>query len=140
MAPQVVLDEINLVDIATQSDVALAEATERGLPTESIAQLRSMGLTFAEVGEIVIPPRTLKHRKTRGERLTGEESERLLRVVRILTLADKVFGDHTIALHYLRGPDYRRLNGRNCLQMLRTEAGGRLIESMLWGIDEGVYT
>ena len=33
-----------------------------------------------------------------------------------------------------------RLGDRTPLSMLNTEAGGREIESMLWGIDEGVYS
>jgi len=137
MATRSAVDSV--LDVAAKSDAALAEIAEQGLPTEAVAELRSRGLTFAEVGEIVIPPRTLKHRKARGGRLSTEESERVLRVARILSLADKVFGNHDKALGWLRDPD-PRLNDRNCLSLLRTEAGGRMVEEMLWGVDEGVYS
>jgi putative toxin-antitoxin system antitoxin component (TIGR02293 family) len=138
MATQTVIEDV--FSIAATGDVSLAELSEKGLPTESIAQLRAYGLGFTEVAEIVIPPRTLKHRVARGELLSTEESERLLRVVRILSLAARIFGDREKALSWLRDPDYNRLGGRSCLSVLRTEAGGRLVESMLWQLDEGGYS
>jgi putative toxin-antitoxin system antitoxin component (TIGR02293 family) len=131
--------EPDLLQLATLNDGTQIRLAEEGLPTESVAQLRSLGITFTEVAEIVIPPRTLKHRITRRERLSTEESERLLRVVRIVALADRVFGDREKALDWLRIPD-PRLDDRSCLSLLRTEAGGKLVESMLWGIAEGVYS
>jgi putative toxin-antitoxin system antitoxin component (TIGR02293 family) len=111
---------------------------ERGLPTDSITYLREKGLTFSEVSEIVIPARTLKHRKTRGDQLSHEETDRLVRVARILGLAEHVFRNHEKALAWLRSPD-DRINNRTPLSLLQTESGGRLVESMLWQIDEGVY-
>jgi putative toxin-antitoxin system antitoxin component (TIGR02293 family) len=138
MAAQSALED--LTSLAARSDLALAELAEQGLPTESVAQLRDYGLTFTEVAEIVIPPRTLKHRKARGERLSTEESERLLRVIRILTLAEKIFGDRDKSLMWLREPDHFRLNGRNCLTVLRTEAGGHVVENMLGQIDHGYFS
>jgi putative toxin-antitoxin system antitoxin component (TIGR02293 family) len=111
---------------------------EKGLPTDNIAHLREKGLTFSEVSEIVISPRTLKHRKARGEQLSQEEGERLVRVARILVLAESVFGNREKALTWLRTAD-DHINKRTPMSMLQTESGGRLVESMLWQIDEGVY-
>jgi putative toxin-antitoxin system antitoxin component (TIGR02293 family) len=123
----------------SHSALDLAEIAEKGLPTDSIAYLKEKGLTFSEVSEIVISPRTLKHRKARGEQLSVEETERVLRVARILSLADQVFGSHEKALTWLRQVD-ERLNDRTPLSMLHTESGGRLVENLLWQIDEGVYS
>lgn len=128
-----------LIGISPQSEFDLAEIVEKGIPTESLAYLRHNGLTFSEVSAIVISPRTLKHRKARGEKLSNEETERAVRVGRVLGQADLVFGSHDKALLWLRTPD-DRLNDRTPLSMLHTEAGGRLVESMLWQIDDGVYT
>jgi uncharacterized protein (DUF2384 family) len=36
--------------------------------------------------------------------------------------------------------DNSRLGDRTPLSLLQTESGGRLVESMLWGIDEGIYS
>ena len=126
------------IGISPQSDFDLAEIVEQGIPTDSIAYLRENGLTFSEVSSIVISPRTLKHRKARGENLSNEETERTLRVGRILAQTEQVFGNRDKALLWLRTPD-DRLNNRTPLSMLPTEAGGRLVESMLWQIDDGIY-
>ena len=104
-----------------------------------MAEIAEKGLTFSEVSEIVISPRTLKHRKARGEQLSVEETDRMLRVARIILLADQVFGNHEKALTWLRQID-ERINDRTPLSMLHTESGGRLVENLLWQIDEGVYS
>ncbi len=117
----------------------MAEIAEKGLPNDSIAYLREKGLTFSEVSEIVISPRTLKHRKARGEQLSVEETGRVLRVARIISLADQVFGNHEKTLTWLRQID-ECIKDRTPLNMLHTESGGRLVENLLWQIDEGVYS
>ena len=127
------------IGVSQHSALDLAEIAEKGLPTNSLAYLKEKGLTFSEVSEIVISPRTLKHRKARGEQLSVEETERLLRVARILSLADQVFASHEKALTWLRQVD-ERINDRIPLSMLHTESGGRLVENLLWQIDEGVYS
>jgi putative toxin-antitoxin system antitoxin component (TIGR02293 family) len=128
----------SFIGITPKSEFDLAEIVEQGIPTESILRLREQGLTYSEVSSIVISPRTLKHRRARGEHLSNEESERAIRVARILAFAGQVFGSHDKALMWLRSSD-DRLNNRTPLSMLPTEAGGRLVESMLWEIDEGIY-
>ncbi len=121
------------------SDFNLAEIVEGGLPLSTLALLREHGMSAAEVGELVISPRTLKHRRARGEVLSQEETDRAVRVARIVSLAGEVFGDTEKALLWLRMPD-DRLAARAPMTLLQTESGGRLVESMLWALDEGVYT
>jgi putative toxin-antitoxin system antitoxin component (TIGR02293 family) len=127
------------IGVSPNAALDMAEIAEKGLPTDSIAYLKEKGLTFSEVSEIVISPRTLKHRKARGEQLSVEETDRMLRVARIILLADQVFGNHEKALTWLRQVD-ERINDRIPLSMLHTESGGRLVENLLWQIDEGVYS
>jgi putative toxin-antitoxin system antitoxin component (TIGR02293 family) len=127
-----------LIGVNPVSDFHLSEIVENGLPTERLALLREHGLTFTEVSEIVISPRTLKHRKSRGERLSDEETDRLVRVARIVALANSVFGNPGKALKWLR-TESDRMGGRRPLSMLRTDAGGRMVESRLWQIDEGMF-
>jgi putative toxin-antitoxin system antitoxin component (TIGR02293 family) len=127
------------IGVSPKSALNLAEIAEKGLPTGSITYLKQKGLTFSEVSEIVISPRTLKHRKVRRELLSVEETGRMLRVARILALADQIFGNHEKALSWLRQVD-ERLNERTPLSMLHTEPGGCLVENLLWQIDEGVYS
>ena len=137
MAAHVTLKDY--IGIAPASGLELAELVERGLPLESLNLLKTRGLTFTEMGATVISPRTLKHRKSRGENLSPEETDRAVRVASMIALADEVFGSHEKALLWLRSED-DRLGGRTPLSMLGTESGGRLVESQLWAIDEGVYS
>ena len=126
------------IGVEPKSDFDLAKMTENGFPLESVDELKKQGLTFTEISDVIISPRTLKHRKARGEELSREETERVIRVARIVEFADKVFGSHDKAMGWLREAD-DRLDNRNALQMLKTEAGGRLVENMLYQIDEGVF-
>jgi putative toxin-antitoxin system antitoxin component (TIGR02293 family) len=128
-----------MIGIAPRSDFDLARITEEGISTDSLSALKDRGLTFSEISEIIISPRTLKHRKARREPLSHEETDRVVRVARILSLAEDVFASREKALMWLRMTD-ERLENRTPLKMLTTESGGRLVETMLWQIDEGIYT
>jgi putative toxin-antitoxin system antitoxin component (TIGR02293 family) len=127
------------IGIEPKSDFELARMTEEGLPLDSIVSLKDHGLTFTEISDIIISPRTLKHRKSRREPLSNEETDRVVRVARLLSMAEEIFGSRTKALAWLRAKD-DRLDNRAPLQMLSTESGGRLIENMLWQIDEGAFS
>lgn len=115
-----------------------AEIVERGLPASSVDVLRQEGLTFTEVHDLVLPARTLKHRHTKKQPLSIEETDRTLRVAKVLALAEQVFGNQAKALDWLRRPN-RRLKDRAPLQLLRSEVGGALVREMLFQIDEGIY-
>lgn len=133
------LSLVDYIGVAPRSDADLAELIEKGFPTDSLAILKALGLTFSEVSDLVIPPRTLKHRKARRENLSQQETDRMVRVTRIVELAERVFQNREKALAWMRTED-ERLNSRTPFSMLHTESGGRLVENMLWQIDEGVYT
>jgi putative toxin-antitoxin system antitoxin component (TIGR02293 family) len=129
----------NYIGISPNSGLELATLVEHGLPTENLEMLKSSGLTFTELATTIISPRTLKHRKARGENLSPAETERAVRVASTIGLAEQVFGDRDTALLWLRGPD-DRLGNRTPMSMLQTEAGGRVVHDMLHGIDEGVFS
>ena len=128
------------IGVSPRSDLELAEIVENGLTTESLNVLRNKGLTFTEVADLIASPRTLQHRKAKGvNRLTHDEADRVVRIARILALAEQVFGSLERGLGWLRTRD-ERLNNRTALSMLQTESGGRLVESMLWQVADGIYT
>ncbi len=127
------------IGVHPSSDFHLAEIVENGLPLDNLALLRASGLTAGEIAAAVISPRTLKHRRARGESLSHEETDRLVRVARIVALARDVFGTMEKSLLWLRSPD-DRIGDRTPLSLLQIESGGRLVETMLWQLDEGVYT
>lgn len=49
-----------------------------------------LGLQRSAIDDTVIPLRTLQHRRSRREKLTIEESDRVLRVIRAVSLAESV--------------------------------------------------
>lgn len=122
----------------TGSEEKILRLVERGLSAKVVNHFIERGLTRSEVFDGIIPLRTWKHRKSRHESLSREESERAVRFARILARAQLVMGDQESALAWLREPK-RRFEGRSPLSMLSTESGGRLVEQMLIQIDEGMF-
>ncbi len=119
-----------------RSDQDLARVVEKRLPVTSVDSLSSHGMSDEEIYSLILPRRTLVHRKTRHEPLTHDESDRAVRIARITALAEEVFGDDAKASRWLRKAKVR-FEGRAPLELLRTEAGARLIEEMLLQLDYG---
>jgi putative toxin-antitoxin system antitoxin component (TIGR02293 family) len=127
-----------LIGASPGSDYELAALVENGLPLSTVNKLVDRGLTRREVFSLVIPERTLKHRKSRREKLSSAESDRVLRAARIISSAEAVLGERNMALQWLRQPK-RRFRSRSPMEMMTTEAGARLVEEMLVQIDEGMF-
>lgn len=96
------------------------------------------GMQFRDIYEVVIPARTLKHRKARKEHLSADESDKFARLIRIFDQAVNVLGNKEKALRWLNEAK-RRFDGRTPIQMLRTEVGGRMVEEMLGQIEYGMF-
>ncbi len=115
------------------------DSIEAGLPLGAISDfVAASGLQLKDVYEVVIPARTLKHRRDRKEPLNLDESDKFARLVRVYAFAVKVFADKERGLRWLTKPKHR-FAGRTPIQMLRTELGGRMVEEMLVQIDEGIF-
>jgi putative toxin-antitoxin system antitoxin component (TIGR02293 family) len=115
------------------------QAVESGLSLATLTNfVAASGLKMADVYDVVIPARTLKHRKARKQQLSADESDKLARLIRTWDHAVRVVGDPTKALHWLNRP-LRRFAGRTPLHMLRTEFGARLVEEMLGQMDYGMF-
>ena len=69
-----------LLGVRVASDHDLAKIVETRLPTKVIGSLIRHGLTDSNVYKLVIPRRTLSHRKSRRQKLTREESDRVVRL------------------------------------------------------------
>ena len=119
-----------------RSDRDLARLVDERLPLASIASLSKHGMTDEEIYRLIVPRRTLVHRKTRREPLTHDESDRAVRIARIASLAEEVFGDDAKAARWLRKPK-TRFEGRAPFELLATDAGARLVEEMLLQLDYG---
>lgn len=112
---------------------------ERGLPLVTLEQFSAYsGIPIKSLLEVVIPARTLKHRRQRNQPLSLDESDRLARVARMYELAVRIFGNAVDGRDWLTFP-IDRFQGRTALQMLRTDTGASKVEEMLYQIDEGVF-
>jgi putative toxin-antitoxin system antitoxin component (TIGR02293 family) len=112
---------------------------ERGLPLSVLEEFSAYsGIPVKELLEVVIPARTLKHRRERKEPLNLDESDRLARVAKMYELAVKVYGNAEEGKGWLLHPK-DRFQERSPLAMLRSEAGERAVEEFLYQIDEGVF-
>jgi putative toxin-antitoxin system antitoxin component (TIGR02293 family) len=115
------------------------QAVESGLSVATLINfVAASGLRMADVYDVVIPARTLKHRKARKEALSPDESDKLARLIRTWDHTVRVVGDAPKALHWLN-KSLRRFEGRTPLHMLRTEFGARLVEEMLGQMDYGMF-
>src|SRR5262249_1918667 len=108
-----------------ESEQDVLNLIERQLPASTINRLVTLGVTRSEVGALVIPLRTLQHRRSRREKLTVEESDRLLRLMRVLSQTETLYGSRERALKWLRRPNPRLAN-RSPFELLKTDAGSPL--------------
>jgi putative toxin-antitoxin system antitoxin component (TIGR02293 family) len=106
------------------------------LPLAALKGLALAGLSQQEIERFVIPQRTRRHRAERNQPLTVEESDRAVRLLRVQTLAEETFGNHEKANRWLRRA-LTELDGETPLVAAQTEAGARVIETILgkiaWG-------
>jgi putative toxin-antitoxin system antitoxin component (TIGR02293 family) len=115
------------------------ETVEAGVPVATMARfVTASGMQLKDLYEVVIPARTLKHRKARKEPLTSDESDKLVRLIRVYDQAVRVLGEKEKALFWLREPK-KRFEDRTPIQMLRTDLGGRMVEEMLGQIYYGMF-
>lgn len=116
----------------------LVTAVREGLPVTECRRLVDDGIIEpSELFRLVIPRRTLQHRESKGQRLSPEESDRVLRIARIWEAARQVFGSPEKAQTWLRR-ESRLLGGERPLDLLDTEVGGRQVEDALDRLAHGL--
>jgi putative toxin-antitoxin system antitoxin component (TIGR02293 family) len=115
----------------------LASIVEKRLPATVVKALVRGGLLDAEVYQLIVPRRTLAHRIAKHQPLSQEESDKAVRVARITAKAEQVFGEPERAWRWLREPK-RRFDGKAPMEMIATDAGGRLVEEMIGQIEHGM--
>jgi putative toxin-antitoxin system antitoxin component (TIGR02293 family) len=125
------------VAVTSPADL-LRLATGRHLTLDVVHALRAHGLLASEIYRIVIPQRTLTHRRATGQKhLSADEADRAVRLARIAALAEHAFGERDRALHWLRKPK-RFLEGRTPIDVLTSSEGTRLIEEKLLQLEHGL--
>jgi putative toxin-antitoxin system antitoxin component (TIGR02293 family) len=137
--PATALDVVGGVALIGTAGVGvdLVKLVRRGLPVEAVQFVLDTGrLTLAEVDRIVLPRKTLANRRKLGN-LTPEQSDRLVRVARVLAAAEETFGGREKAGVWLRRPT-AALAGESPLQLLDTDEGARTVETLLGRIGHGI--
>jgi putative toxin-antitoxin system antitoxin component (TIGR02293 family) len=116
------------------------EAIREGLPAESLNWLKErLDLTAEELAGLVhVSRRTMSRRKKEG-RLKPDESERVLRLIRLYERAAEVLGGPEEATEWLREKNFA-LGEETPLEFADTEPGARRVERLLGQIEHGIPT
>lgn len=110
-----------------------------GVPLAVVDDALAAGrISLVELDRLVLPRKTLSHRRTLGT-LTADQSDRLTRLLRMIEEAEATFGDVTKAHAWLRRPT-DLLDGEAPLDRLDTDIGTRQVEAMLGRIAYGLAT
>jgi putative toxin-antitoxin system antitoxin component (TIGR02293 family) len=117
----------------------LVSLVREGLPwTLYQGVMTDLGFTDQmAAGVLHIPLRTLTRRK--GGRLDPQESERVMRLVRLRAKTEDVLGTRAKATLWLESPN-RALGGATPLSLLDTDIGTQAAEDVLTRIEYGVYS
>ena len=127
-----------LLQIPTDaSDRDIHKLIEAGFSARSVKTLCDFGKMSALERDQVIPPKSLETKLALGQRLTVDESGRLLRVAHIIAMAQTLFGDDEKAKRWLSKPK-DRFSGKSPIAMLSTSHGTRHVEEMLIQLAEGL--
>ena len=119
------------------AEMDLVKLVRRGLPVNAVQFVLDSGrLTLAELDRIVLPRKTLANRRKFGT-LTPEQSDRLVRVARVLVAAEETFGSREKAAKWLRRPT-TALACERPLELLDTDVGVRAVETLLGRIAHGI--
>ncbi len=123
-----------------RSVLDLVRAVEAGLPVGVADAVVERGkLAPQELYRLVIPRRTLTHRRARGGRLSRDESDKLARVARVMAQAEETMGDEAKAHRWARRPN-RALGGALPIELLETEQGARAVEDVLGRLGHGAHS
>ena len=130
------LGGVEAIGREVRSDTDMAMAVDLGFAVDAIDALRTRGVTDREIGDLIIKPRTLSHRRASRSKLTVEESDRAARVARTFALAEKTFANRDKADRWLH-KSLNSLGGRTPMELIRTDAGARIVENLMARISWG---
>lgn len=121
-----------------RSELDIVRMVRNGVPTRAVDHfLAASHLTFNSIERHVLARRTFKRRQDADQPLDPLESDRLLRLVRLVAAADETFGGADKALAWL-GRENRALDGQTPLSLADTDLGARSVETLLGQIGHGL--
>lgn len=127
-------------ELAAEEPTELVAAVREGLPAQRFNALKELlDVSSGTLADVVgITPSTLSRRRKRGV-FNKEESERILRIARLVLRAIEVLDGRDNARKWLTEP-VRALGGEVPLEFADTEPGAREVERLLLRLEHGVYS
>jgi len=121
-----------------RTELDVVRLVRRGVPTAAVDRfLEASHLTFNSIERHVLPRRTFVRRQRAAQPLDPAESDRLIRLVRLVAAARETFGDAEKAMTWL-GRENRALDGQTPLSLADTDLGARNVETLLGRIGHGL--
>jgi len=130
---------VSLLGLRTYDPVELHTRLEDGLSYEALERLRRiLDVPASRVAALIrIPPRTLIRRKE-AKRLHPEESDRLLRLSRLVGLTLRLFeGSLPATRAWLKTP-HVALGHQPPMDFATTEVGAREVEYLIGRLEQGI--
>ncbi len=121
-------------------NLRLAECVAKGIPALVLDEMaKAFNLSPSALAPVVqMAPRTLLRRRASKALLKPDETERAVRLGRLLTLATDVLGDRDAAGEWFKRP-LATLGGQAPLALCATEPGAREVEQVLGRLSHGVF-
>ena len=118
----------------------IVEQVQGGLPVQELEVLRdSLDVSIEKLASKLGISNATLHRRKRQGRLGPAESDRVVRLARLVGKAAKVLGGIEAARQWLNSPQFG-LGGAVPLDYAETEIGAREVENLLGRIEYGVYS
>ena len=128
---------VGFMTTLAEGGMGLVSAVREGLSVEIVDDVLAAGrLSAAEIDRLALPRKTLAHRRTLG-RLSAEQSDRLVRILRVILYAEETFANTEKAHRWLRRPT-TALADNAPLELLDTDVGARRVETLLGRIAHGI--
>lgn len=120
------------------SELDVVRLVRRGLPPVAVENfLAATRLQFPAIEPYVMPRRTFNRRRDSGQMLEPGESDRLVRMARLVAAAEETIGDRVRAMIWLARPN-RALDGEAPLSLADTDLGAQEVERLLGQIAHGL--
>jgi putative toxin-antitoxin system antitoxin component (TIGR02293 family) len=130
----------NILGVVVPDTDALIEALREGLPVRSFEVLQArLGWSRSALADaLAIPERTLMRRYKQGH-FSSEESQRLLRLARIVAQGEELFSQSHRLSAWLREP-VRGLGNKRPVDYLDTDIGAEEVEDLIMRLLHGIVT
>ena len=127
--------------IPYHDNLKVASIIEEGVAVSALDELAAaLRLSLHELGAALrIPRRTMDRRVGSAGVLSFDETERAVRLGRVIAKANDVFEDADEASSWLTEP-LASCGGRTPLALCATDAGAREVEQTLGRIEHGVFS